>query len=85
MFHHIVNYHVDCYLLKFLFIIDIANLRSANRILRSANRHLNKSITKTKIGQQMTQPIGISKNKIMEKCYEQGLLKILKNTSIIIK
>ena len=43
------------------------------------NRHLNKLITKTKINQQMMQLIGISKDKIMEKCYKRGLLKILKN------
>ena len=72
MFHHIVNYDIDYYLLKFLFITDIVNLKLVNK-------HLNKLITKTKINQQIMQLIGIPKNKIMEKCYEQGLLKILKN------
>ena len=72
MFHHIVNHDIDCYLLKFLFIADIASLKLVNNLL-------NKLITKTKINQQMMQLIGISKNKIMKKCYEQGLLKILKN------
>ena len=72
MFQHIVNSDIDYYLLKFLFIADIAKLKSVNR-------HLNKLITKTKINQQMKQLIGISKNNIMEKCYEGGLLKILKN------
>ena len=72
MFRHIVNYDIDYYLLKFLFIADIAKLKSVNL-------HLNKLVTKTKIDQEMKQLIGISKNKIMEKCYEKGLLKILKN------
>ena len=71
MFHHIVNYDIDYYLLKFLFITDIINLKLVNK-------RLNKLITKTKINQQMMQVIGIPKNKIMGKCYEQGLLKILK-------
>ena len=75
MFQHIVTYDIDYYLLKFLFITDIANLKLVNH-------QLNKLVATTKIYQQMKQLIGISisKNeKIMEKCYEQGLLKILKN------
>ena len=72
MFHHIVNHDIDYYLLKFLFVTDIANLKLVNR-------RLNKLITKTKINRQMMQLIGIPKNKILEKCYGKGLLKILKN------
>ena len=72
MFHHIVNYDIDYYLLKFLFMTDIVNLKLVNQ-------HLNKLIAKTKIDQEMMQLIGIPKNKIMKKCYEKGLLKILKN------
>ena len=72
MFHHIISYDIDYYLLKFLFIADIANLKMINS-------HLNKLITKTKINQQMMQLIGIAENNIIEKCYERGLLKILKN------
>ena len=72
MFHHIVNYDIDYYLLKFLFIADIIKLKSVNR-------HLNKLITKTKIDQEMKQLIGISKDKIMKECYKKGLLRILKN------
>ena len=72
MFHHIVNHDIDYYLLKFLFITDIANLKVVNN-------HLNKLIRKTKIYHEMMQLIGVSKSEIMEKCYEKGLLKILKN------
>ena len=72
MFHHIVNSDIDYYLLKFLFIADIVKLKSVNS-------HLNRLITKTKIDQEMKQLIGISKNKIMKKCYKKGLLRILKN------
>ena len=72
MFQHIVNYDIDYYLLKFLFIADIAKLKSVNR-------HLNKLITATKIDQEVKQLIGVSKNKIMEECYKKGLLRILKN------
>ena len=72
MFCHIVNSDIDYYLLKFLFIADIANLKLVNR-------HLNKLIITTKINQQMMQLMDIPKDKIMEKCYEKGLLKILKN------
>ena len=72
MFHHIVTRDIDYYLLKFLFITDIGNLKFVSQ-------HLNRLITKTKINQQMMQLIGISKDKILEKCYERGLLKILKN------
>ena len=39
--HHIVNYDIDYYLLKFLFIADIFKLKSVNL-------HLNKLITKMK-------------------------------------
>ncbi len=78
----LINYDVDYYLLKFLFLIDISNLRLVSR-------SLNELVIATKIFQQMISLAGIpgladteyikANDKIMKKCYEKGFLKILKS------
>ena len=37
MFHHIANYDIDYYLLKFLFVTDIANLKSVRLPVKASN------------------------------------------------
>ena len=62
----------DNYLINYLPLTDIINLLLTNTSLK-------KLVSKTKIYSEYAQLKGIGKNKILEYCYEKGLINILKN------